>query len=220
MRGADMDAPQASLSCRDGARSVGGLSTARAAMTRLTLHTPTTAPAASQPFVERAVRNNGYLPNLIGILANAPVALETYLTVGEINSRASLTLAQREVVQLTAARIHGCEFCTAGHSAIALKKAGFSRAAVVALQRGEPTGDAVLDAVQAFAAAVIAHRGAVGDEALAAFRAAGFDEAQALEVVLGISLATLCNFANNLGGSPINPQLQEFRPGVLQADAA
>ncbi len=189
-------------------------------MPRLTLHTPSTAPDASRPYIDRAIRNNGYLPNLIGVLANAPVALETYLTVGEINARASLTLAQREVVQLTAARLHGCEFCSAGHGAIALKKAGLSRAAVVALQRGTPTGEAALDALQVFATAVIAQRGAVDDATLAAFHAAGFDEAQALEVVLGVSLATLCNFANNLGRSPINPQLQDYRPGVLRADAA
>jgi len=186
-------------------------------MTRLTLHTADSAPAASRPLVERAIKNNGYLPNLIGVLANAPVALETYVTVSEINSRASLSLAEREVVQITAARVHGCDFCIAGHSAIALKKAGLDAAAVVALQQGQPTGVPRLDAVLAFANAVIAARGAVHDEVLAAFRAAGFTEAQALEVVLGVSLATLCNFANVLAQSPVNPQLEPFRPGVLQA---
>lgn len=186
-------------------------------MTRLTLHTADTAPAASRALVDRAISANGYLPNLIGILANAPVALETYLTVGEINSRASLTLAEREVVQLTAARIHGCEFCVAGHSAIALKKAVFPVASVVALHEGRPTGEPKLDAVQAFASAVIARRGAVNDEELETFLAAGYTEQQALEVVLGVSLATLCNFANSLAQSPVNPQLEAYRPGVLRA---
>ena len=186
-------------------------------MTRLTLHTLESAPADSRTFVERAIANNGYLPNLIGILANAPAALETYLTVSGINAKVSLTLAEREVVQITAARIHGCEFCVAGHTAIALKKAGLSPAAVVSLQYGGNTGLPRLDAVRAFAEAVIATRGAVDDGALHAFRKAGFNEAQALEVVLGISLATLCNFANSLAQSPVNPQLQAFRPGVLVA---
>lgn len=187
------------------------------ARTRLTLHSLETAPEASKPFVERAIRNNGYLPNLIGVLASAPVALEAYLTVGEINARASLSLAEREVVQITAARLHGCEFCIAGHSAIALKKAGFVAAAVVALQQGRPTGEARLDAVQAFTTAVIAARGAVSEGALAEFRAAGYGDPQALEVVLGVSLATLCNFANVLADSPVNPQLAPYRPGVLAA---
>src|SRR5450830_1599909 len=132
-------------------------------MSRLPLHTLESAPAASRPFVERAIAGNGFLPNLIGVLANAPVALETYLTVSGINARSSLTLAEREVVQITAARIHGCDFCIAGHSAISLKKAGQTPDIVRALQHGQPTGDAKLDTVATFATAVIATRGAVSD---------------------------------------------------------
>ena len=185
-------------------------------MSRLPLQNLETAPESSRPFIERALGNNGFVPNLIGVLANAPTAVETYFTVGEINGRTSLTLAEREVVQITAASVHGCEFCVSGHSAIALKKAGFDRATVVALQQRGITGIARYDALVAFTRAVIVSRGNVGDGELKAFLDAGFTQAQALEVVLGISLATLCNFANNLAASEINPQLQDFRPGVLQ----
>lgn len=185
-------------------------------MTRLTLLTADTAPAPSRPYIEKAIANNGFLPNLIGVLANAPAAIETYFTVGEINGRSSLRLAEREVVQITAARLHACDFCVAGHSAIALKKAGLSAAQVVDLQNGRRIGDARLDAVQAFTAAVIDSRGAVSDGALHAFFDAGYNQQQALEVVLGVSLATLCNFANVLAGSPINPELRPFSAGVLQ----
>lgn len=186
-------------------------------MSRLPLQTATTAPEASRPYVDRAITNNGFLPNLIGVLANAPSAVETYFTVGEINGRSSLNLAEREVVQITAASLHGCEFCVSGHSALALKKAGLDAAAIVALQQRGRTGLPRLDALADFTRAVIVSRGAVGDGELRAFTDAGFSQAQALEVVLGISLATLCNFANNLAQSEINPQLQAFRPGVLQA---
>lgn len=186
-------------------------------MTRLTLHTPETAPEKSRPLVAKALANNGFLPNLIGILAGAPAALETYFTVGEINGRTSLTLAEREVIQITAARLHACDFCVAGHSAIALKKAGFTPAQVVALHEGRPIGDAHLDALAAFVAEIVATKGSVSDGALAAFREAGFTEAQVLETVLGVSLATLCNFANVLARSPINPELRPYSAGVLTA---
>jgi AhpD family alkylhydroperoxidase len=119
------------------------------------------------------------------------------------------------VVQITAARIHGCDFCIAGHTAIALKKAQLPVETVRALQQGADTGDARLDAVRLFSEAVIATRGAVDDAAWRAFQAAGYNEQQALEVVLGISLATLCNFANSLAGSAINPQLQPFASGAI-----
>jgi alkylhydroperoxidase family enzyme len=51
----------------------------------------------------------------------------------------------------------------------------------------------------------------VSDAALNAFRAAGFTDANALDVVLGVSLATLCNFANNLSQNELNPQLAAYR---------
>ena len=116
-------------------------------MTRLPLHTAQTAPEGSRTFVEKAQAANGFLPNLIGVLANAPEALETYLTVGQINAKGALSLAEREVVQITAARIHGCDFCVAGHTKVALKQAKLADAQVIALQNGEDTGDAKLDAV-------------------------------------------------------------------------
>jgi AhpD family alkylhydroperoxidase len=46
------------------------------------------------------------------------------------------------VVQITAASVHGCDFCVAGHTAIALKKAGFDKDVVRALQERATTGNA------------------------------------------------------------------------------
>jgi uncharacterized peroxidase-related enzyme len=188
-------------------------------MTRLTLHTEASAPEGSRAFVARAIANNGFLPNLIGVLANSPQALETYLTVAQINAKGSLTLAEREVVQITAARVHGCDFCVAGHSAAASKQARLDTDTVIALQRGQATGDARLDALRVFAEAIIATRGNVDDAALAALRDAGYSDQQAVEVVLGVSLATLCNFANSLARSPVNAQLQTYLPENFQAGA-
>lgn len=184
-------------------------------MSRLTLHTLESAPSASRPFVERAIANNGFLPNLIGVLANAPVALETYLTVSGINARASLTLAEREAVQITAAQLHGCDFCVAGHTAVALKKAGITLDDTRALQQGHALSDPRLEALRRFTVAAIATRGKVTPEDYAAFEASGFNQAQALEVLLGISLATLCNFANSLAGTPVNPELQPYLAGAI-----
>ena len=48
------------------------------------------------------------------------------------------------------------------------------------------------------------------DEALAEFLEAGYSHQNALDVVLGVSLASLCNYANNLADTPINPELQPY----------
>lgn len=180
-------------------------------MSRLPLRTIEDAPEETKAALATAEKNNGYLPNLLRVLANAPVALETYLTVSGINARSSLSLAEREAVQITAAATHGCGFCVAGHSAIADKRAKLDPGLIDALRGKAPVGDARLDAVARFTEAVIASRGDVSDDALTAFKKAGFGDQAALEVVLGVSLATLCNFANNLGQAPLNPQMEAYR---------
>jgi len=75
-------------------------------MSRVTLHNLDTAPQAAKPFLENALKNSGFIPNLLGILANAPAALETYVTVSALNGKSELTLPEREVVQLIAATRH------------------------------------------------------------------------------------------------------------------
>lgn len=190
-------------------------------MTRLPILTATTAPEAAKERVQNAEKANGFLPNLIGLLANAPAALETYQTVSAINARSGLTLAEREAVQITAAATHGCGFCVAGHTAVAYKKADLNDAVVNALRDGTHGPDARLNAVADFTRAVIRSRGRVDDAELKSFRAAGFSDANALDVVLGVSLATLCNFANNLGQPDLNPQLQPYawnNPAAVAAE--
>ena len=150
-------------------------------MPDITIHTIETAPEEVKDVLQTVKdANGGYIPNLIGLLANAPTALETYRTVGEINRRNSLTPTEREVVQITAAVTNGCAFCVAG------------------------------DTLAKFTIAVINTKGAVGDEAYNDFLEAGYTAQNALDVILGVSLASLCNYANNLAQTPINPELQEF----------
>lgn len=188
----------------------------QAPMSRLPVFAAESAPEASRPLLEQVKANNGFVPNLIGVLAGSPQALETYLGVGATNGRNSLSLAEREVVQLTAARIHGCGFCVAGHTAATVKGKVFSREDTLALQHGRPLSDARLQALAGFTGQVIAARGAVSDEALRHFLDAGYSQRQALEVVLGVSLATLCNFANNLARTELNPELQPYAIGSLE----
>ncbi|WP_132531145.1 carboxymuconolactone decarboxylase family protein [Pseudomonas aeruginosa] len=107
-------------------------------MSRVPVLTLENAPEAARPFLQTALNNSGYIPNLLGVLANAPAALETYLTVSGLNAKASLGLPEREVVQLVAATTHGCDFCVAGHTAVARNKARLPEPVIEALRaRGE-----------------------------------------------------------------------------------
>ena len=59
-------------------------------MPDITIHTIETAPEEVKDVLQTVKdANGGFIPNLIGLLANAPTALETYRTVGEKIGRAS-----------------------------------------------------------------------------------------------------------------------------------
>ena len=179
-------------------------------MSRLAIQTAESAPAEARERLVNAEKNNGFLPNLLGVLANAPTALEIYQVVSAINARNGLSATEREVIQITAATRNGCGFCVAGHTAIARKKLALPEEVIVALRNTQALRDPKLNALALFTLAVLEQKGRVSDAELGAFLKAGYSQASVLEVVLVVSLATLCNYANNLAQTPINPELQAF----------
>ena len=181
-------------------------------MARLPIHTVETAPEAAKARVQAALDANGFLPNLIGVLANSPEALAFYQEVGKLNGATSLTAGEREVVQIIAARRNECGFCVAGHTKLATLKQLLSEQAIKASRAVNPAefDDAKLSALANFTIAVMENKGAVSDAQLKAFFDAGYTQQQSVEVVLGVALATLCNYTNNLAKTEIKPELQQF----------
>lgn len=181
-------------------------------MSRLTIHTVESAPQDAKNRIAAVLQNNGFIPNLIGVLANAPSALETYQEVGKINAKTSLTPTEIEVIQITAAKANACAFCVAGHIKIATLKNLFAPEVLTALRNLQDFDEQnpKLNALARFTLDIIHNKGAVSDAVLHGFFTHGYTEQQALEVVLGVALATLCNYTNNLAKTEINPQLQDF----------
>lgn len=180
-------------------------------MSKFQIHTIESAPEAAQEALKAVQQANGFIPNLIGVLANAPTALETYRTVGGINGRNSLTAEEREVVQITAAVVNGCGFCVAGHTKIALKLLKMPEEVVNALRAtSRIDSDDKLDTLARFTLAVMLQKAKLTEAQLNEFFAAGYNPQNAIDVILGVSLATLCNYVNNIAETPINPELQPF----------
>jgi AhpD family alkylhydroperoxidase len=179
-------------------------------MSRLPLHTVDDAPEAAQAGLELVVSRNGFLPNLFRILANSPAALEAYHSLSAILTRGNFNVGEREAIQITAAATQKCGICVAGHTALAYRKAGLEQQVVDALRDSKAVPDARLDALAHFTRAVLQRLGNVTDDELKAFYVAGYDEGDAVEVILGVSLATLCNFTSNLGRPSLNPELAPY----------
>nr|WP_315041942.1 carboxymuconolactone decarboxylase family protein [uncultured Moraxella sp.] len=181
-------------------------------MARLTVNSVETAPEKAKERIEAVQKANGFIPNLIGVLANSPQALEMYQEVGKMNSRNSLTPEEIEVVQITAAAHNGCDFCVAGHTKVGTKLKMPENVLNALRKRTNIDDNAKYQAVAQFTMQLIDNRGKVSDEQLQAVKDAGYSDTNILDIVMGVALATLCNYANNVAQNDINPELQPFAP--------
>jgi uncharacterized peroxidase-related enzyme len=170
-------------------------------MNSFTVHTPDTAPAAARPLLEATQKEWGFIPTLHAVLAESPAALAGYRQLFALVGKTSFTPAEQQVVFLAVSALHECRYCVAGHTYLG-RMIELPEDAIQALREGEPIADARLQALRTFTEQVVQARGAAGDAAVAAFRAAGFTRAQVLEVVLVIACKTMSNYANHLAHTP------------------
>lgn len=184
---------------------------------RFPVHTIDSAPEAAREPLRRLERQLGAVPNLAAAMAGAPALLEGFLGLREVfYARSSFTPLEIQVLSLTNAYENGCRYCMALHSVLATKE-GLSSESLAALRGGRPALEPRLAALGELSRELVRGRGRVGERALAAFRAAGYLDEQALEVVLGVAVSVLPNFAHHLTEAPLDAafaaQTWEPQPG-------
>lgn len=173
-------------------------------MSDFTIHTVESAPEAARPLLQGARSKLGFVPNLYASLAEAPAALKGYLMLSDRLGETSLTPVEQQVLALAVSAENGCGYCVAAHSTIARHMVQVPGAIIDALRAGQAIPDDRLEALRRYAEATVRHRGEVHGKALDAFLAAGFSRQQAIEVVLGVAMKTLSNYANYLFDTPVD----------------
>ena len=177
------------------------------------MHTIETAPQGSRSALEAIRQRYGFIPNLAAVFAESAGTFSALLGVLKAYDDASLTLTplERQIVLLTVSAENRCEYCTAAHSMLA-HSLGLSRPEIEALQQARPLKDSQHELLRAFTRELVLKRGFADEMSLTRFLAGGFTRAQVLEVILGISLKTLTNYANHVAKPPVNDAFAEFRP--------
>lgn len=176
-------------------------------MTDFPIHSTDSAPDASRPILEGAAKAYGFLPNLLGGLAEAPIALEGYTTLSKIFDKSSLSAVERQVALISISVENICTYCVAAHSGIA-SMAGMDDGVLDALRTGGTLPDARLEALRVFTLKMVVGRGHVDDADIEAFLDAGYSRQNILEVVFAISMKTLSNYANHLIDTPLDAAFQ------------
>ena len=161
------------------------------------------APAAARPLLEGAKKQLGSVPNLFRVIANSPAALEGYFGLNGALAKGSLDAKTRERIAVAVAEINGCGYCLSAHTYIGKNIAKLDDAELTANRSGA-SNDPKADAAVRFAAKIVRERGHVGDADVAAVKAAGYDDAQIVEIVLHVALNTLTNYVNEVAKTEID----------------
>ncbi len=161
------------------------------------------APAASRPLLEAVNKQLGVVPNLFRMVANSPAALEGYLGLSGALAKGSLPAPTRERIALAVAEYNGCDYCLSAHTYLGQNLARLEPAEIAANRAGRSL-DSKAGAAVGFAVEVLRQRGHVDDAAIATVRAAGYDDAQIVEIVQHVALNTWTNYINSVAQTVID----------------
>ncbi|WP_158967129.1 carboxymuconolactone decarboxylase family protein [Chachezhania sediminis] len=161
------------------------------------------APEAARPLLEQVKKQLGSAPNIFRLMAQSPAALEGHLGLSGALAKGTLNAATRERIALAIAQFNGCGYCLSAHSYVGANLAGLSPEEIAANRAGRST-DPRADAAVVFARKLAELRGRVADADLSTVRAAGYDDAQIVEIVQHVALNVWTNYLNELARTEID----------------
>ena len=156
---------------------------------------------ANQAIFDQLEGGLGFVPNLFATFAHSDTALGNYLTFQ--NAKTSLRAKEKEVVNLVVSQVNECAYCLAAHTALG-KMNGFTDEQLLALRAGRSVGDAKYDALAAFVRATAVNRGKPGVDATDEFLAAGYTQANLVDVIVLIGDKIVTNYLHGVTQVPVD----------------
>jgi uncharacterized peroxidase-related enzyme len=165
------------------------------------LETATGATAEIYAQIKKAV---GTVPNTFAAIgAHGPAALKAILQADGVLAASSLSKQDQETVKLIVSEGAGCDYCVAAHSLLG-KLTGLKPEALNQIRAGQPTGDAKRDALVRFARNLALTSGTISDAEFAAIKAAGYTDAQLVDISLAIALTVFTKVFNRINDTAID----------------
>jgi uncharacterized peroxidase-related enzyme len=186
---------------------------------RFQIHTKETAPEASRATLEAIAKKYGFLPNLFGVLAESPTAVQAYAAINKTLEHSALTPVEQQVVTLTVSATNDCAYCMGAHSAVA-QMVRMPEDVLAALREQRLVSDQKLNALRALVLSVLRHRGWVPEADLEHVVAAGYTQRHVLDVLTIVALKTLSNYVNHIAHTPLDPQFASQAWGAKGATVA
>jgi len=171
------------------------------------------APQNAKPVLEAAKKAYGFVPNLLGTMANHPALLKNYWDgSANLEGNSTLTAKEQQVAYLAASYENNCHYCMAAHTSIA-QMHQIDQSILDALRTGTSIPNPRLEALSQFVKATTIERGRVSQNTIDAFLQAGFNQNNILEVITIVSLKVMTNYINFVAQTKVD---SAFEPNAWE----
>lgn len=168
---------------------------------------PATATGQTQELFNDIKAKHGRVANILKTMGNSPASLKGYMALEEALSEGLLPATVREQIALAIGEANQCDYCISAHTAIG-KMVGLDENDVNAARHSKADDDKT-EAALAFVHKMVLARGKVGDDELARLRAAGYSDAEVIEIIAHIALNTFTNYFNMTANTTVDfPKVQ------------
>lgn len=157
--------------------------------------------ANNQGIFDNLQKGLGFVPNLYAYFAKSETALGDYLALQ--NRKSTLRAKERELINLVTSQINGCRYCQSAHTVLG-KMNGYTEEQILEIRKGSAGFDSKLDALAKFTASAVENRGRATEETKEAFFAAGYTEANMIDVIMVVGDKIISNYLHNLTGFEID----------------
>lgn len=171
-------------------------------MTRISALNPAETIGKTAELLAGVQKQLGITPNLMKTLAHSTAGLEAYLNFNGSLAHGKLNPKLRELIAVAVAQENSCQYCLSAHTTIG------GMVGLTPEQTNDARDFASADAKTAaglhFAKAVLQQRGQIADAELASVRAAGFSDAEVVEIIAHVSLNIFTNYFNNVAATEVD----------------
>lgn len=164
-------------------------------MRNFTIPTREEVSASNQAIFDNLKGMIGFVPNLYAYYANNETALADYLVLQ--NRKSTLRAKEREIINLVVSQVNECDYCQAAHTAVG-KMQGFTPEEILEVRRAEISFDPKFDVLAKFVKETTIQRGKPSAEATEKLFAAGYTEANLIDIVMVIGDKIISNYLHGI----------------------
>ena len=168
-----------------------------------TFNVPTRATVTenNQAVFDNLEKGLGFVPNIYATLALNETALPDYLAFQ--GRKTTLKAKEKEVVNLVVSQVNECAYCLAAHTAMG-KMNGYTDEQIIEIRKGNVSFDAKVAALATFVKETTVNRGKPSNQATDELLAAGYTQANVVDILMLIGDKIVTNFLHGVTQVPVD----------------